>query len=75
MLNTAFSKLPAPAASNCLPVQAGDPQSVTGDFAFTSGNGLVDENANELWSVLVCKPWLIGELGTSTYTTAGQPGP
>ena len=65
VLNTAFSKLPTPAGSNCLPVQAGDPQSVTGNYAFTSGNGLVDENANELWSVLVCKPWLCGELGTT----------
>jgi uncharacterized membrane protein YgcG len=72
VLNTAFSKLPAPASSNCLPVQQGDPQSVAGNFAFTSGNALVDENANELWSVLVCKPWLYGELGSTQYaTTAG----
>ena len=71
VLNTAFSKLPTPAGSNCLPVAAGDPQSVTGNYAFTSGNGLVDQNANELWSVLVCKPWLWGELGTTTYTTSG----
>jgi len=74
VLNTAFSKLPAPAGSNCLPVQQGDPQSVAGNFAYTSGNALVDENANELWSVLVCKPWLYGELGTTAYaTTPGQP--
>jgi TrbL/VirB6 plasmid conjugal transfer protein len=74
VLNVAFSKLPAPASSNCLPVQAGDPQSLTGDFAYTSGNALVDENANELWSVLVCKPWLYGELGSTAYATspAGQ---
>ena len=69
VLNTAFSKLPVPASSNCLPVQNGDPQSVTGNFAFTSGNALVDENANELWSVLVCKPWLYGELGSTAYAT------
>ncbi len=69
VLNTAFSKLPAPASSNCLPVQQGDPQSVAGNFAFTSGNALVDENANELWSVLVCKPWLYGELGSTAYAT------
>ena len=74
VLNTAFSKLPAPAGSNCLPVQTGDPQSVAGNFAYTSGNALVDENANELWSVLVCKPWLYGELGTTAYATnPGQP--
>ena len=69
VLNTAFSKLPVPASSNCLPVQQGDPQSVAGNFAFTSGNALVDENANELWSVLVCKPWLYGELGSTAYAT------
>ena len=70
VLNTAFSKLPVPASSNCLPVQNGDPQSVSGNFAFTSGNALVDENANELWSVLVCKPWLYGELGSTAYATS-----
>ena len=69
VLNTAFSKLPVPASSNCLPVRSGDPQSVAGNFAFTSGNALVDENANELWSVLVCKPWLYGELGSTAYAT------
>ena len=52
---------------------------MTGDFAYTSGNALVDENANELWSVLVCKPWLYGELGTTAYATPvcgrSHPGP
>jgi len=71
VLNSAFAKLPATNDSNCLPVTAGDPQSVTANYSFTSGNGLVDENANELWSVLVCKPWLIGEFGTSVYATPG----
>jgi TrbL/VirB6 plasmid conjugal transfer protein len=72
VLNTAFARLPAPANSNCLPVTAGDPQSVISNYAFTSGNGLVDENANELWSVLVCKPWLYGELGTTAYAPTGS---
>jgi hypothetical protein len=72
VLNTAFARLPAPASSNCLPVAAGDPQSVTASYAFTTGNGLVDENADELWSVLVCKPWLYGELGTTQYNEPGQ---
>src|SRR5215471_12768683 len=70
VLNVAFAKLPAPAGSNCLPVGSTDPQSVTGNYAFTSSNGLVDQNANELWSVLVCKPWLDGELGTTSYATS-----
>ena len=33
---------------------------------------MVDENANELWSVLVCKPWLLGELGTTQYNPLGN---
>jgi hypothetical protein len=73
VLNTAFSKLPATTGSNCLPVQQGDPQSVTANYSFTSGNGLVDQNANELWTVLVCKPWLDGELGTTQYAQPGTP--
>jgi hypothetical protein len=72
VLNTAFAKLPDPANSNCLPITAADPQSVTSSYAFTSGNGLVDQNANELWSVLVCKPWLWGELGTTSYAPTGS---
>ncbi len=72
VLNTAFAKLPAPAGSNCLPVARGDPQSVAASYAFTSGNGMVDENASELWSVLVCKPWLLGELGTTQYNPLGS---
>jgi TrbL/VirB6 plasmid conjugal transfer protein len=73
VLNTAFDKLPAGNNSNCLPVQTNDPQSVTANFAFDSGSGLVDQNANELWSVLVCKPWLEGEFGTTQYAQLGTP--
>jgi hypothetical protein len=69
-LNVAFSGLPAPAAGNCVPVQGHDPQVKTASYNFTGGTGIVDQNANELWTVLVCKPWLDGEFGTTTYTTA-----
>jgi hypothetical protein len=71
VLNTAFANLPANSESNCLPIQTGDPESVTANYSFTGGTGLVDENANELWSVLVCKPWLDGELGATQYATPG----
>jgi hypothetical protein len=71
VLNTAFANLPAGSGSNCLPVQTGDPQSVPANYAFTTGSGLVDQNANELWSVLVCKPWLDGEFGTTQYAAPG----
>ena len=72
VLNVAFAKLPNPGGSNCVPVQGGDPQAASGNFGFTSSNGLVDSNANELWSVLVCKPWLDGELGTTQYATSAK---
>jgi hypothetical protein len=74
VLNAAFSNLPNAGNSNCLPVEPGDKQSVTASYAFTSGNGLVDQNANELWSVLVCKPWLYGEFGTTNYAVPGTNG-
>ena len=71
-LNIAFSRLPAPQQASCVPLQKGDPQTPAGaSFAFTSGNGVVDANANELWTVLVCKPWLDGEFGTTTYAAGG----
>ncbi|HEY1343787.1 MAG TPA: hypothetical protein VGF54_02220 [Streptosporangiaceae bacterium] len=71
-LNIAFAKLPAPHQASCVPLQKGDPQTSAGaNFAYTAGNGVVDANANELWTVLVCKPWLDGEFGTTTYSAAG----
>jgi hypothetical protein len=71
-LNTAFSKLPAPSQSNCLPLTKNDPQVQPSNFNFSSGNGIVAENADELWTVLVCKPWLAGEFGTTAFGTTGS---
>ncbi|MEP7023520.1 MAG: type IV secretion system protein, partial [Actinomycetota bacterium] len=72
-LNVAFSKLPSPGNGGCVPLQASDPQAQQ-TFSYTNGSSVVDQNAAELWSVLVCKPWLDGELGTSNFaaTAAGQ---
>jgi TrbL/VirB6 plasmid conjugal transfer protein len=71
-LNIAFAKLPAPQQTSCVPLQKGDPQTPAGgSFVYTSGNGVVDSNANELWTVLVCKPWLDGEFGTTNYAVNG----
>jgi hypothetical protein len=69
-LNVAFAKLPAPHQSSCVPVGKQDPQTPPqANFNFSSGNTIVDANANELWTVLVCKPWLDGEFGTTAYST------
>src|SRR5499427_3752260 len=69
-LNVAFAKLPAPHSANCVPLHKTDPQSpAVANYSYTAGNNIVDTNANELWTVLVCKPWLDGEFGTTAYTT------
>ena len=65
-LNVAFAKLPSPGQGSCVPVQRSDPQAQA-SFTFTSGNNIVDQNADELWTVLVCKPWLDGEFGTTAF--------
>jgi hypothetical protein len=70
-LDVAFSKLPSPGQGGCVPVHQNDPQAQS-SFAFTAGNNIVDQNAGELWAVLVCKPWLDGEFGTTSF--AATPG-
>jgi TrbL/VirB6 plasmid conjugal transfer protein len=70
-LNTAFAKLPAPSQSGCLPVTSSDPQAPPTSYG--SGSAVVAENANDLWTVLVCKPWLAGEFGTTAYSSPGSP--
>jgi hypothetical protein len=74
-LNVAFAKLPAPSQSNCLPVSRTDPQVEPSSFSTSSGTGVVDQNANELWTVLVCKPWLAGEFGTTAFGPSGASTP
>ena len=68
-LNVAFAKLPSPGPSSCVPVQKNDPEVQPATYSYTSGSTVVDQNADELWTVLVCKPWLVGEFGTSEYST------
>jgi TrbL/VirB6 plasmid conjugal transfer protein len=72
-LNTAFSNLPATNQSSCLPVASNDPQVQPASYGSPSGNDLVAQNANDLWTVLVCKPWLAGEFGTTQYSPPGSP--
>jgi hypothetical protein len=70
-LNAAFARLPSPGQASCLPVGPGDPQIKPSSYNYTSGGTVVDQNANELWTVLVCKPWLDGEFGTTVYAPHG----
>ncbi|MBO0789322.1 MAG: type IV secretion system protein, partial [Actinobacteria bacterium] len=70
-LDLAFAKLPSPHQSACVPLNRTDPQApVAASYSYTAGNSVVDQNATELWSVLVCKPWLDGEFGTTGYVTS-----
>jgi TrbL/VirB6 plasmid conjugal transfer protein len=70
-LNAAFAKLPSPGPTSCVPVQNSDPQVKPATYSYTSGGTVVDQNADELWTVLVCKPWLVGEFGTSVFSSDG----
>ena len=70
-LNVAFAKLPNPGPTSCVPLQKSDPQVAPSTYSYTSGSTVVSQNADELWTVLVCKPWLAGEFGTSAYATSG----
>ncbi len=74
-LNTAFANLPSPGQSSCLPVRGHDPQISRSSYSYTSSRTVVDQNANELWTVLVCKPWLDGEFGTTAFAAGGRPTP
>ena len=74
-LNTAFANLPSPGQPSCLPISGHDPQISRSSFSYTSGRTVVDQNANELWTVLVCKPWLDGEFGTTALAVNGKPTP
>jgi hypothetical protein len=70
-LNAAFAKLPSPGRTSCVPLQNGDPQAQPSTYNYTSGGTVVAQNADELWTVLVCEPWLDGEFGTSDYAAPG----
>jgi hypothetical protein len=72
-LDVAFAKLPSSGQASCMPVPSTDPQvRPVSSYAYTQGNTIVDSNANELWTVLVCKPWLDGEFGTTAYATSSR---
>ncbi|MFB4291674.1 type IV secretion system protein [Nonomuraea sp. ATR24] len=65
VVNSAFSGLPGAGGASCLP-PPGDasPEVKAGGFG-QNGTPGVDQNADALWSTLVCKPWLMGLFGTA----------
>ncbi|WP_066938335.1 type IV secretion system protein [Microtetraspora fusca] len=65
IVNSAFSGLPGAGGASCLPAKGGgDAETTAGGYAQPGTPG-VDQNADALWSTLVCKPWLMGEFGTA----------
>ncbi|MFF0249772.1 type IV secretion system protein [Streptosporangium sandarakinum] len=68
VVNSAFSGLPGAGGTSCMPTK-GDPapQARAGGYGQPGVPG-VEQNADALWSVLVCKPWLMGEFGTAEAT-------
>ncbi|HEX4812714.1 MAG TPA: type IV secretion system protein [Nonomuraea sp.] len=70
VVNSAFSGLPGAGGASCLPPPgstspgAAAPAVRAGGYAQPGTPG-VDQNADALWSTLVCKPWLVGMFGTA----------
>ncbi|MDF2712142.1 MAG: hypothetical protein K0R62_7794 [Nonomuraea muscovyensis] len=65
VVNSAFSGLPGAGGASCLPGPGQtDPQVRAGGYGQVGTPG-VDQNADALWSTLVCKPWLVGLFGTA----------
>ncbi|MBT2230883.1 type IV secretion system protein [Nonomuraea sp. NEAU-A123] len=65
VVNSAFSGLPGAGGASCLPGPGQtNPQVKAGGYGQTGTPG-VDQNAEALWSTLVCKPWLMGLFGTA----------
>ncbi|GGO67703.1 type IV secretion system protein [Nonomuraea cavernae] len=65
VVNSAFSGLPGAGGASCLPGPGqSNPEVKAGGYGQVGTPG-VDQNADALWSTLVCKPWLVGMFGTS----------
>ncbi|WP_062346697.1 type IV secretion system protein, partial [Herbidospora yilanensis] len=81
IVNSAFAGLPGAGGASCLPppttpagnaADAATPAAVppvTGGGYGQPGTPGVAQNADALWSTLVCKPWLMGLFGTADPTS------
>ncbi|KAB8191219.1 hypothetical protein FH608_031985 [Nonomuraea phyllanthi] len=65
VVNSAFSGLPGAGGASCLPPPGETAPEVKPGGYGQSGTPGVDQNADALWSTLVCKPWLVGLFGTA----------
>ncbi|WP_063819410.1 type IV secretion system protein [Herbidospora cretacea] len=66
IVNSAFAGLPGAGGASCLPPKdAAQGTPVTGGGYGQPGTPGVAQNADALWSTLVCKPWLMGNFGTA----------
>src|SRR5699024_5039609 len=66
--NSAFSGLPGAGGASCLPAKGDTSAQAQANGYGHTGTPGVDQNADALWSTLVCKPWLMGEFGTADAT-------
>ncbi|WP_308170236.1 type IV secretion system protein, partial [Acrocarpospora catenulata] len=65
IVNSAFSGLPGADGTSCLPVKGAPATGATQGGFGQPGTPGVEQNADALWSTLVCKPWLMGQFGTA----------
>ncbi|GII53012.1 hypothetical protein Pth03_14010 [Planotetraspora thailandica] len=65
VVNSAFAGLPGAGGATCLPPKGGTNTQAPAPGYGQTGTESVDQNADALWSTLVCKPWLMGEFGTA----------
>ncbi|MEW9529153.1 type IV secretion system protein [Microbispora sp. NPDC049125] len=65
VVNSAFSGLPGAGGASCMPTKDQPSTAVKAGGYGEPGTPGVAQNADALWSTLVCKPWLMGEFGTA----------
>ncbi|GAA1736535.1 type IV secretion system protein [Nonomuraea bangladeshensis] len=65
VVNSAFSGLPGAGGASCLPPPGQTAAELKPGGYGQVGTPGVEQNADALWSTLVCKPWLVGLFGTA----------
>ena len=65
IVNSAFAGLPGSGGASCLPTKENNGSEPEAGGYGQPGTAGVEQNADALWSTLVCKPWLMGVFGTA----------